>query len=78
MKTKAELTRLLIGYTISDDRTREEFKRRLSQKYRNDLIWVNESMYKLRGVGPRSLETTLTRIFSEIGEKDLIEGDFIK
>ena len=78
MKIKKETTRLLIGYTISDDQARDAFRNKLANRYKKNLVWGNESMYKLRGVLPGNLETALIKIIKDIGEGSFVKGDFIK
>lgn len=78
MDVEKGTTRLLIGYTISDDQTRNAFRDKLVDKYKENLVWVNESMYKLRGVLPGDLESDLNEICREIGNDNFREKDFIK
>ena len=78
MKVEGKKTRLLIGYTISNDRIRDALREKLFNEFGEDLVEVNESMYKLRGVSPTDLEDALQRICGEIGENNFRKEDFIK
>ena len=59
-------TRYLIGYTISDDDTREKFREMLGRKFQDQPEWINESMFKLDSGGLQDVVGKLKEIFDEV------------
>ena len=72
------MTKYLIGYTISDDETRERFKQKLEEAFGKELEWINESMYKLAGGNLQQVTKALRNIFGEIEKQCFGLNDFIK
>lgn len=80
-----KFTKFLIGYTISNDEAREEFKHKLEETYDgvdregNPMLeWINESMYELRGMDLDSLEKKLREIHENLLTMGFGGEDFIK
>ena len=65
----------LIGYTISDDNTREKFREMLGKKFQDQPEWINESMFKLDSGG---LQDVLKGIFDDVERMKFDHDDFIK
>ena len=66
----------MIGYTLSDDELRDEFRRYLELDFGGNLEWVNESMYALMKGDPGSIRHYLEEMWEEV-EKDAAT-DFVK
>lgn len=80
-----KFTKFLIGYTISNDEARAEFKDKLEGTYNgvdregNPMLgWINESMYELRGMDLDSLEKKLKEIHENLLTMGFGGEDFIK
>lgn len=80
-----KFTKFLIGYTISNDEAREEFKHKLEETYAgvdregNPMLeWINESMYELRGVDLSKLKEELREIHKNLLTMGFGGEDFIK
>ena len=71
-------TKYLIGYTISDDDTREKLKEMLGGKFQNQSEWINESMFKLDSGDLQDVMGKLKEIFDEMKKMKFGHDDFIK
>lgn len=68
----------LIGYTISDNETREKFRKMLGKKFQNQPGWINESMFKLDSGDLQDVMGKLKGIFDEVERMKFGHDDFIK
>ena len=75
---KIGFAKYLIGYTISDDDTREKFKEMLGEKFQDQPEWINESMFKLDGGDLQDVVGKLKEIFDEVERMKFGHDDFIK
>ena len=75
---KIGFAKYLIGYTISDDDTREKFKEMLGEKFQDQSEWINESMFKLDGGDLQDVVGKLEEIFDEVKRISFGHDDFIK
>ena len=75
---KIGFAKYLIGYTISDDDTREKFKEVLGKKFQDQSEWINESMFKLDSGDLQDVMGKLKEIFEEVKRKKFGNNDFIK
>lgn len=66
----------MIGYTLSDDELRDEFRTYLGLDFGCNLEWVNESMYALVKGDPGSIRNYLEEMWEGV-EKDTAT-DFVK
>lgn len=66
----------MIGYTLSDDRLRDEFRKCLENDFKDNLEWVNESMYALKKGDPKNIRRYLKEMWEEV-EKNK-KTDFVK
>lgn len=80
-----DYAKYLIGYTISDDETRNKFREKLMEEFRGEnsegkpmLERINESMYKLRGMDLDTVEKRLGSITEDIKQMNFGGNDFIK
>ena len=71
-------TRYLIGYTISDDDTREKFREMLGRKFQDQPEWINESMFKLDSGGLQDVVGKLKEIIDEVKRMKVGHDNFIK
>ena len=75
---KIGFAKYLIGYTISDDDTREKFKEMLGKKFQDQSEWINESMFKLDSGDLQDVVGKLKEIFDEVKRMKFGHDDFIK
>ena len=75
---KIGFAKYLIGYTISDDDTREKFKEMLGKKFQDQPEWINESMFKLDSGDLQDVVGKLKKIFDEVKRMSFDHDDFIK
>lgn len=75
---KIGFAKYLIGYTISDDDTREKFKEMLGKKFQDQSEWINESMFKLDSGDLQDVVGKLKEIFDEVKRMSFGHDDFIK
>lgn len=75
-KVMRRFIKCMIGYTLSDDELRDEFRQCLGLDFGGNLEWVNESMYALKKGDPKNIRRYLKEMWEGV-EKDK-ETDFVK